>query len=103
MDDNHFVSTVGGTGADAPDHSRRGFLECMTWAGVGVLWTITGGIPRSRLIGAANAATPAAAQCRRAAARRHQPRTADLRPNPAISELWWAGRPTKRVELERLP
>ena len=26
---------------------RRGFLECMTWAGTGVLWTLSGGLPRS--------------------------------------------------------
>jgi 3',5'-cyclic AMP phosphodiesterase CpdA len=27
--------------------SRRKVLECMTWAGTGVLWTVSGGIPRS--------------------------------------------------------
>jgi 3',5'-cyclic AMP phosphodiesterase CpdA len=27
--------------------SRRKILECMTWAGTGVLWTISGGVPRS--------------------------------------------------------
>ena len=27
--------------------SRRRVLECMTWAGTGVLWTMTGGVPRS--------------------------------------------------------
>jgi len=27
--------------------SRRKVLECMTWAGTGVLWTIAGGVPRS--------------------------------------------------------
>jgi hypothetical protein len=27
--------------------SRRKVLECMTWAGTGVLWTLSGGIPRS--------------------------------------------------------
>jgi Calcineurin-like phosphoesterase len=26
---------------------RRGALECMIWAGTGVLWTIAGGVPRS--------------------------------------------------------
>ena len=37
--------------------SRRKILECMTWAGTGVLWTIAGGVPRSTgLIGEANAA-----------------------------------------------
>ena len=42
--------------ADAP---RRGFLKCMVWAGTGVLWTVSGGVPRSNLIGApAEAAMP---------------------------------------------
>ena len=37
--------------------SRRKILECMTWAGTGVLWTIAGGVPRSTgLIGEAVAA-----------------------------------------------
>ena len=27
--------------------SRRNVLECMTWAGTGVLWTISGGVPHS--------------------------------------------------------
>jgi hypothetical protein len=35
----------------------RGFLECMAWAGAGVLWTMSGGIARLQLIGEANAAT----------------------------------------------
>src|SRR5450755_5130648 len=36
--------------------SRRRVLECMTWAGTGVLWTVTGGVPRSLgLVGEANA------------------------------------------------
>jgi hypothetical protein len=29
------------------DVSRRKVLECMTWAGTGVLWTIAGGVPHS--------------------------------------------------------
>jgi len=39
--------------------SRRGLLKCMAWAGAGVIWTVSGGIPSSRLlgIGAAEAAT----------------------------------------------
>jgi 3',5'-cyclic AMP phosphodiesterase CpdA len=37
--------------------SRRKVLECMTWAGTGVLWTIAGGVPRSMgLVDAARAA-----------------------------------------------
>ena len=38
---------------------RRGFLKCMLWAGTGVLWTVSGGVPRSTLWGAAEAAVPA--------------------------------------------
>ena len=39
--------------------SRRKVLECMTWAGTGVLWTIAGGMPRSMgIIGEAMAAEP---------------------------------------------
>jgi Icc protein len=40
------------------DHStdRRGFLKCMTWAGSAMVWTVAGGIPRSHLIGQADAA-----------------------------------------------
>ncbi|HWX83716.1 MAG TPA: metallophosphoesterase, partial [Xanthobacteraceae bacterium] len=40
--------------------NRRRVLECMTWAGTGVLWTISGGVPRSLgLVGSAAAAEPA--------------------------------------------
>jgi len=35
---------------------RRGFLECMAWAGTGVLWTATGGVLSSRLVTDASAA-----------------------------------------------
>jgi 3',5'-cyclic AMP phosphodiesterase CpdA len=35
---------------------RRGALECMLWAGTGILWTVTGGIPTSSLLGTAHAA-----------------------------------------------
>ncbi len=41
-----------------PTQDRRGVLKCMLWAGTGVLWTVSGGIPRSTLLGnAAEAAT----------------------------------------------
>jgi hypothetical protein len=36
---------------------RRHFLKCMTWAGTAMVWTVAGGVPRSRLIGSAEAAT----------------------------------------------
>jgi 3',5'-cyclic-AMP phosphodiesterase len=38
------------------DPDRRGFLKCMTWAGSAMLWTVAGGVPRSHLIGHAEAA-----------------------------------------------
>jgi 3',5'-cyclic AMP phosphodiesterase CpdA len=42
--------------------SRRKVLECMTWTGTGVLWTVAGGVPQSLgLIGEAKAQGQAAA------------------------------------------
>src|SRR3569623_685756 len=42
---------------DHPDLGRRHALECMIWAGTGVLWTVSGGVPHSvGLIGDAIAA-----------------------------------------------
>jgi len=35
---------------------RRGFLECMAWAGTGLVWVFTGGVPSSRVISPAAAA-----------------------------------------------
>jgi hypothetical protein len=35
---------------------RRQTLKCMAWAGTGVVWTVAGGVPSSRLIGGAKAA-----------------------------------------------
>ncbi len=40
-----------------PNPQRRGFLKCMTWAGTDMVWTVAGGVPRSQLIGRAEAAT----------------------------------------------
>lgn len=41
---------------------RRHALECMIWAGTGVLWTVSGGVPRSLgLLGEAQAAEGASA------------------------------------------
>jgi 3',5'-cyclic-AMP phosphodiesterase len=34
------------------DVDRRGFLNCMAWAGTGLLWTMSGGVPKSELLGA---------------------------------------------------
>lgn len=48
---------------NAAGAQRRGFLKCMLWAGTGVLWTVTGGVPRSALLGgSAAAATPASGE-----------------------------------------
>jgi hypothetical protein len=42
---------------------RRGALECMIWAGTGVLWTISGGVPRSSsLLGISEAKAQAASR-----------------------------------------
>src|ERR1700751_5919060 len=44
---------------DQDGASRRHALECMLWAGTGVLWTVSGGLPKSlSLLGDAQAATP---------------------------------------------
>jgi 3',5'-cyclic-AMP phosphodiesterase len=44
---------------DQDGASRRHALECMLWAGTGVLWTVSGGVPKSlSLLGDAQAATP---------------------------------------------
>jgi Icc protein len=34
------------------DVDRRGFLRCMAWAGTGMVWTMSGGVPRSSMAGA---------------------------------------------------
>jgi Icc protein len=36
---------------------RRGFLRCMAWTGTGLLWTLTGGVPRSLTLAGAEALT----------------------------------------------
>ena len=44
---------------DNPGVSRRKVLECMSWVGTGVLWTVSGGVPRSLgIIDGALAAEP---------------------------------------------
>ena len=39
--------------------SRREALTCMAWAGTGLLWSLTGGVPLAGMIGRAEAATAA--------------------------------------------
>jgi len=46
-DHNHILTNDNPDGID-----RRGFLKCMAWAGTGVLWTISGGVLSSKLLGA---------------------------------------------------
>ena len=44
-----------------PEVDRRGALECMIWARTGVLWTLSGGVPKSLgLLGDALAAEASA-------------------------------------------
>lgn len=45
------MSNDGNRGID-----RRHALECMVWAGTGVVWTLAGGVPKSSLVGSAQAA-----------------------------------------------
>jgi 3',5'-cyclic-AMP phosphodiesterase len=43
--------------ADPARLERRGLLKCMAWTGTGVVWTLTGGVPRTiGLLGSAAAA-----------------------------------------------
>jgi Icc protein len=39
------------TEKDTDGVDRRGFLRCMAWAGAGMVWTVTGGVPTSKLLG----------------------------------------------------
>lgn len=41
---------------------RRRFLTCMAWAGTGLVWTLTGGLPSSSILGQAAAEKPGADQ-----------------------------------------
>ncbi len=36
--------------------SRRGVLQCLAWAGTGLVWTVSGGVPRALSLGEAEAA-----------------------------------------------
>jgi 3',5'-cyclic AMP phosphodiesterase CpdA len=40
--------TAGPESSDGID--RRNFLECMAWAGTGLLWSVIGGVPTARLL-----------------------------------------------------
>jgi len=40
--------SIGRQNVSYDDIDRRDFLNCMTWAGTGLLWTFAGGVPTSR-------------------------------------------------------
>ena len=44
---------------DHPGMNRRGLLKCMAWAGTGLVWTVSGGVPRGIALGEAFAASAA--------------------------------------------
>src|SRR4029450_11701273 len=46
-----FMTDLLQNGLCADGIDRRGFLRCMAWAGAGVVWTIAGGVPASKLLG----------------------------------------------------
>jgi Icc protein len=48
------MTKVKDNGMFTRDIDRRGFLECMQWAGAGVIWSFAAGVPTSRLLGAPN-------------------------------------------------
>ena len=52
MSDREKLDIIGRDGVD-----RRGALKCMAWAGAGLVWTVSGGVPRSLLLSDAAAAT----------------------------------------------
>jgi hypothetical protein len=57
MGDENMSDNKQGTGID-----RRSALECMIWAGTGIIWTLSGGVPKSSQllgIGTAQAAEKA--------------------------------------------
>ena len=41
---------------DLTGTTRRGLLKCMAWAGTGIVWTVSGGVPRALGLGEALAA-----------------------------------------------
>lgn len=53
--DTQSPEVLGGDGVD-----RRGFLQCMAWAGTGLVWAATGGVFSSRILSQASAAERAA-------------------------------------------
>ena len=52
MTDHHDTPDTSDTDILTGDVDRRGFLSCMAWAGTGMLWTMSGGVPKSGILGA---------------------------------------------------
>jgi len=53
VDTDDFTSAGNSDAAsDIHDVDRRGFLRCMAWAGTGMVWTMSGGVPKSSIAGA---------------------------------------------------
>lgn len=44
------VPETNATPAEGDGIDRRNFLSCMAWAGTGLLWTMVGGVPTSKLL-----------------------------------------------------
>ncbi|MBB5056740.1 hypothetical protein HDF16_001425 [Granulicella aggregans] len=64
MSDQHLPESAPDTSASTPSADgidRRNFLSCMAWAGTGLIWSMVGGVPTSKLF-AATPSSHAAAQ-----------------------------------------
>src|ERR1700747_1433920 len=44
------------TDESSREFNRRGLLKCMAWAGTGIVWTVSGGVPRALGLGGAASA-----------------------------------------------
>jgi Icc protein len=49
-------ASLGNDGRSSDGIDRRNFLSCMAWAGTGLLWTMAGGVPTSKLFAATTGA-----------------------------------------------
>src|SRR3984893_3414616 len=56
IDDSTYARDADGAEVSNGDGvDRRGFLQCMAWAGTGLVWTAAGGVLSSRALGQASA------------------------------------------------
>ncbi len=51
MEEKQISSDQGVQDSSSDGVDRRGFLKCMAWAGAGVVWTMSGGVPVSKAFG----------------------------------------------------